>query len=249
MTAILAPTDPDSWTAAPPRVLIVDDDEELGGHVAGYLRGQGFVAETACDAPRMDRALAFGDFDVVVLDVMMAGEDGLSICRRLAGAPPAVVMLSAMGDEVDRIVALELGADDYLVKPCNPRELLARIRAVLRRRAAPQPAVSVRGLCYRFGGYELEIPRRLLRSAGRAAILLTHSEIAMMLVFLDHAGDVLTRDELMEFTRQDGEETFERSVDVQVSRLRRKLGDSDLQHIIRTVRGVGYKFAIPVERA
>jgi two-component system OmpR family response regulator len=234
-----------------PRVLIVDDDEGLKQQIASYLENNGYRVETARDAPTMDHALAQSAFDVVILDLMMPGEDGLSICRRLSAQNDiAIIIMSAMGEEVDRIVGLELGADDYLPKPSNPRELLARIRAVLRRRppggaeSAPRQART-----YNFAGYQLDPARRRLKAPSGLIVLLTRGELSLLISLLDRAGEVLTRDQLLDTARVEDADVFDRAIDVQISRLRRKLGEGDRQDIIRTVRGVGYRLTAPVTRS
>ena len=233
-----------------PRVLIVDDDEGLKQQIADYLGANGYQVETARDGPTMDRALAQNRFDVVILDLMMPGEDGLSICRRLsAGGAVAIIILSAMGEEVDRIVGLELGADDYLPKPSNPRELLARIRAVLRRRGPGGDGRAVITRQYGFAGYSLDPARRRLKSPTGLVVLLTRGELALLMQLLERPGEVLSRDQLLDGARLDEGDVFDRSIDVQISRLRRKIGDRDGQEIIRTVRGAGYRLTAPVTRS
>jgi two-component system, OmpR family, response regulator len=234
---------------AKPSILVVDDDAALRQQVSDYLSINGFDVEGAADASGMDAALARHPFDVVVLDLMMPGEDGLSVCRRLSAAgAPAILMMSALGEDIDRIIGLELGADDYLPKPCNPRELLARVRALLRRRDgrgyAARPANG-----YRFAGYVLDVANRRLRDPSGVNVMLTRGEYALLSAFLERPGEVLNRDQLQERTHGDDQETFERAIDVQISRLRRKLADSQAQSLIRTIRGVGYRFAAVVSRA
>ena len=244
-------TPPGEIDETEPRVLIVDDDEGLKQQIASYLENNGYRVETARDAPTMDHALAQSTFDVVILDLMMPGEDGLSICRRLSAQNDiAIIIMSAMGEEVDRIVGLELGADDYLPKPSNPRELLARIRAVLRRRppgggeSTPRQART-----YNFAGYQLDRARRRLKAPSGLIVLLTRGELSLLVSLLDRAGEVLTRDQLLDTARVEDADVFDRAIDVQISRLRRKLGEGDRQDIIRTVRGVGYRLTVPVTRA
>lgn len=232
------------------KVLIVDDDDALAREIAAYLARAGYRVETAHDARMMEAALASDRFDLIILDVMMPGEDGLSICRRLSGtAAPPIIIMSAMGDDVDRIVGLELGADDYLAKPCNPRELQARVRAVLRRHAGSE-AAGRRGSDYilRFAGYELDVASRRLRGPMGVTILLTRSEFMLLTALLERPGEVLSRDQLLDHTRSADAEAFDRVIDVQISRLRRKLGDRDGQEVIRTIRGAGYKLNAPVTR-
>lgn len=228
-----------------PRVLVVDDDDGLREQICRYLGDNGFETAAAASAPAMDRALASRSFDAVVLDVMMPGEDGLSVCRRLSQTRgPAILFMSALGEELDRILGLELGADDYLAKPCNPRELLARLRAVLRRGAAG--AAPARGAAaYVFEGFRLDLARRELTSPTGAMVVLSAGEFSLLLAFLDHPRRPLSRERLAELSGVGGV-VIERAVDVQVSRLRRKLGFS--RDVIRTLRGSGYLFNGEVDR-
>ena len=243
-----APPNAEIRSGAEPRLLIVDDDEELSQHMATYLTKNEFVVETAFDGSSMDRALADSSFDVIILDVMMPGEDGLSICRRLAAASPSIIMMSAIGEDVDRIIGLELGADDYLAKPCNPRELLARVRAVLRRREGALAATRHGRPTYRFAGYELDATHHRLRGPSGATVLLARGEFALLTALLDQPGETLGREQLADYVRDDAPDNFDRSIDVQIHRLRRKLGDDGGQGVIRTVRGEGYRLATPVAR-
>jgi two-component system OmpR family response regulator len=225
-----------------PRLMVVDDDNELRTLIADFLRTSGFSVEAAADGEAMDKLLAQGRFDLIVLDQMMPGEDGLSILRRLRGpGGPAIIMLSAIGEDTDRIIGLEVGADDYLAKPCNPRELLARIRAVLRRRAGGEavPAGKVR----RFGGWTLDIVQRQLTRPGQT-VALTDAEFRTLSAFLDRPQRVLTRDQLIEHARGLGSDVFDRAIDVTISRLRKKLSPDDP---VRTVRNEGYMFTAKVE--
>jgi two-component system OmpR family response regulator len=230
------------------RVLIVDDDESLRREVADYLSANRFEVATAAHAREMDAILEEQAFDLIVLDVMMPGEGGLSICRRLSDAGgPAIIIMSAMGEEIDRILGLELGADDYVPKPCNPRELLARMRAVLRRREAPGQKPSD-GAEFDFLGYNLDLLKRRLRAPSGVLVLLTSGELSLLTAFLEHPGRVLTRDQLVDFARGSDADIFDRAIDVQISRLRRKLNECDGQDLIRTFRGAGYMFNAPVVR-
>src|SRR5579864_7153104 len=232
------------------RVLMVDDDPGIRDVVSEFLRRHGFAVETAGDAADMDRVLSKEPVDVVVLDIMLPGEDGLAICRRLAGAGgPAIIMLSAMGEETDRIVGLELGADDYLPKPCNPRELLARIRAVLRRRQEPRSAEGALGAGCAFAGWRLDLVRRELRSPQGVVVNLSSGEFSLLRAFVERPQRVLTRDQLLEFARGPDSDAFDRAIDVQISRLRRKLDDGGGSHeLIRTIRNEGYMFTAKVKR-
>jgi len=224
------------------RLLVVDDDNELRTLIADFLRASGFSVEAAPNGEVMDKMLAQGRFDLIVLDQMMPGEDGLSILRRLRGPNgPAIIMLSAIGEDTDRIIGLEVGADDYLAKPCNPRELLARIRAVLRRRAGGE--VAPLGKVRRFGTWALDIVQRQLTRPG-ASVALTDAEFRTLSAFLDRPQRVLTRDQLIEHARGLGSDVFDRAIDVTISRLRKKLSPDDP---IRTVRNEGYMFTLKVE--
>jgi two-component system OmpR family response regulator len=223
-------------------ILIVDDDTGLRNCIADYLNGEGYAVACAHDGPTMDRSLSSGQVDLVLLDVMLPGEDGLSICRRVVdGRGPPIIMLSAAGDEIDRVIGLELGADDYLAKPCSPRELLARIRAVLRRRADIGPLMAPSS-SYRFSGFTLDVPRRVLLGPDGVTILLSAGELALLLAFFAAPREILSRDRLIESTMGAEADVFDRAIDVQISRLRSKLGRNGLTEMIRTVRGLGYIF-------
>jgi len=228
------------------KVLVVDDDLRLRQLLERYLGEQGFVAKSVDGAAAMDKALARELFDLIVLDLMMPGEDGLAICRRLRGAnnPVAIIMLTAKGDEIDRIVGLELGADDYLPKPFNPRELVARIHAVLRRRAAPPPPGAPAAIeeIVRFGRIAINLAtRELVRED--ATTPLTTGEFALLKALVDHPRQPMSRDKLMELARGREYDVFDRSIDVQISRLRKLVEDdpSKPRHI-QTVWGFGYVF-------
>ena len=230
-------------------VLVVDDDTQLREQVAAYLADHGFQVHAAADAREMDLALASAPIDLVVLDLMLPGEDGLSICRRLSAAGgPAIIMVSAMGEEIDRVLGLELGADDYLAKPCSPRELLARVRAVFRRLEEVRGGAPRKGKAYQFQGFVVDALRRQLKSPGGATILLTSGEYSLLAAFLDHPQRILSRDQLIEIARGQDADVFDRAVDVQISRLRRKLHACSDGEIIKTVRGAGYMFDVAVTR-
>jgi two-component system phosphate regulon response regulator OmpR len=228
------------------KILVVDDDLRLRDLLNRYLSEQGFAVRTVADAPAMDKLLAHERFDLMVLDLMLPGEDGLSICRRLRGTRNTIpiVMLTAKGEEVDRIVGLEMGADDYLPKPFNPRELVARINAVLRRRGAPLPpgAPSPDAESVEFGGMTVNLATRTLTKGGEN-ISLTTGEFALLKVLVTHPRVPLSRDKLMELARGREYEVFDRAIDVQVSRLR-KLVEPDPANpaFIQTVWGFGYVF-------
>jgi two-component system, OmpR family, response regulator len=232
------------------RILMVDDDPGIRDVVSDFLARHGFIVETAGDAVEMERALTRGPVDLVVLDIMLPGEDGLAICRRIAGADgPAIIVLSAMGEETDRIVGLELGADDYLPKPCSPRELLARIRAVLRRRQEPRSAEGPLGAGCAFAGWRLDLVRRELRSPQGVVVNLSSGEFSLLRAFVERPQRVLTRDRLLDLARGPDTEAYDRAIDVQISRLRKKLDDgSGGQELIRTIRNEGYIFTAKVTR-
>ncbi|MET0217009.1 MAG: two-component system response regulator OmpR [Burkholderiales bacterium] len=228
------------------RVLVVDDDARMRDLLHRYLGEQGFDVLTAADAAAMRTLLAKENFDIVILDLMLPGEDGLAICRKLRGAGESVpiIMLTAKGDEVDRIVGLEMGADDYLPKPFNPRELVARINAVLRRRPPTPPpgAPSVDEAIVHFGSLTLDLATRALARNGEV-IPLTTGEFALLRALVTHPRQPLSRDKLMELARGRELEAFERSIDVQVSRLRRIVEDDPARpRYIQTVWGFGYVF-------
>ena len=231
------------------RIVVVDDDPGIRDVVSEFLGRHGFEVQTAADASELNRLLSLGRPDLVVLDVMLPGEDGLHICRRLSGPDgPAVIMLSAMGEETDRIVGLELGADDYLPKPCNPRELLARVRAVLRRRGErPDPEAHLGARC-EFNGWKLDMVRRELRTPDGVMVNLSGGEFSLLRSFVEHPQRVLTRDQLLDFARGPDSDAYDRAIDVQISRLRRKLDDGGGSELIRTVRNEGYMFMAKVAR-
>ncbi len=242
------PADPSAYSA--PQILVVDDDLELRAGIADYLGQHGYGVTQASDGPSMELALAAVPIDLIVLDLMLPGEDGLSICRRLAGeGGPAIIMLSAMGEEIDRILGLELGADDYLPKPCSPRELLARVRAVLRRREDSRKAGVPKGKTYGFLGFRLDSVRRQLRAPDGVSILLTSGEFSLLSVFLESPQQILSRDQLIERARGGDADIFDRAIDVQISRLRRKLHACVAVEVIRTYRGAGYLLDAKVTRS
>lgn len=231
-----------TYVTTPVRVLVVDDDKDLRDLIADFLSQNGFEVHTAAQGKDMDRVLARGDIGLVVLDYMMPGEDGLSICKRLQdqGGPP-VIMLSARGEEIDRIVGLELGADDYMAKPFHPRELLARIRAVLRRREARTSGDKGTPLTHFFGWALDNIKRTLTRPDG-VQVALSNAEFELLRVFLDRPGRAMSRDQILDYLHGPNGDSFDRAIDVQISRLRRKLADDNNEDIIRTIRGIGYMF-------
>ncbi|MBF0246666.1 MAG: response regulator [Alphaproteobacteria bacterium] len=234
-----------------PHILVVDDDREIRDLLGRYLRGHGYRVTTAADGREMTSALGAGSVDLIVLDLMMPGDDGLTLTRNLRAARSRVpiIMLTAMGEETDRIVGLEMGADDYLAKPFNPRELLARIKAVLRRAdALPATAQDARtaGL-HAFAGWTLDTATRALIRDHGECVELSGGEYEVLLAFVTHPGRVLSRDQLLDLARGRDAQPFDRAMDVQVSRLRRKLGDDPKSpELIKTVRGGGYMFTAKV---
>ena len=229
-------------------ILIVDDDADIRSLVAEFLNREGMEVEQAGDAAAMDEVLARCSPDLVVLDLMLPGEDGLSICRRLrAEDGPAILMLTAKNDEIDRVIGLEMGADDYLAKPFGPRELLARIRAVLRRGGARPSASRTHRLA--FDRFIVDLDARQLSDTDGAALSLTSGEFDLLSCFLLQPRRVLSRDQIMDRLRGRGVEPFDRSVDMLVSRLRRKLAAINPdEELISTVRNSGYLFTPQVRQ-
>jgi two-component system, OmpR family, response regulator len=223
-------------------LLVVDDDAGIRVLLAERLGAYGYRVSTAASVAEMDRVLARGGIDLVLLDVMMPGEDGLSACRRLvqAGGPP-VIILSALGDEQDRIVGLEIGADHYLPKPCSPREILAHVRALLRRANAAEGPADEQRRGFLFNGWRMDLDSHELFDPEGVLVHLSDGEFAVLRAFVEHPRRVLSREALLHAARGPDSDAFDRAIDVQVSRLRRKLrgGESDL---IRTVRNEGYLF-------
>jgi DNA-binding response OmpR family regulator len=227
------------------RLLVVDDDSRLRDLLIRYLGEQGFEVKGVADAAQMERTRNREHFDLIVLDLMLPGEDGLSICRRLRGTGDMtpIVMLTAKGDEVDRIVGLEMGADDYLPKPFNPRELLARVHAVLRRQGSTPPGAPETGEeTVRFGNVEVDLAARSLKR-GSEVLALTTGEFAVLKVLLQHPRQPLSRDKLMALARGREQGPFDRAIDVQVSRLRKLVEQDPAQpRYLQTVWGFGYVF-------
>jgi two-component system, OmpR family, response regulator len=241
-------------------VLVVDDDPAMRAMVADYLGSRGFDVSTAADGAEMARALAGGTVHLVLLDLKLSAEDGLDLLRglRAASKVPVIVLTGQRREEVDRVLGLELGADDYLTKPFSLRELLARIRAVLRRGEAAPPGPGAPGVPdepgateaptrYRFAGWELDLRVRELTSPDGESVPLTRGEFALLVGFLRLPQRVLTREQLLAASRVHGD-VFDRSIDVQILRLRRKLeADPSQPELIRTERGIGYRLAAAVE--
>ncbi len=235
-----------------PHILIVDDDRQIRVMLARFLAERSMRVTQAGDGEQMFKALEAGRFDVVVLDVMMPGDDGFTLCRKLRGTNTIpLILLTARNSETDRIVGLELGADDYVTKPFNPRELLARIRAILRRAGAHQPAPQrLASVIYRFAGWTLDTNRRALISPHGVLTDLTTGEFELLVAFVEHPQRVLNRDQLLDLARGRVSLAFDRSIDVQVSRLRRKIEiDPNVPALIKTVRNGGYFFTATVSAA
>ncbi|MBW9089058.1 response regulator [Rhizobium wenxiniae] len=234
-------------------VLVVDDDREIRELVSSYLKKNGLRASVAADGRQMRTFLEGNTVDLIVLDVMMPGDDGLVLCRELRASKhkaTPVLMLTARDDEMDRIIGLEMGADDYLSKPFAARELLARIKAVLRRTRMlpPNLQISEAGQLLRFGDWRLDtIGRHLIDNEG-TEIALSGAEYRLLRVFIDHPQRVLNRDQLLNLTQGRDAEIFDRSIDLLVSRVRQRLGDDAREpNYIKTVRAEGYVFSVPVE--
>lgn len=230
----------------PTRALIVDDNQELRELLGGYLTRFNIDSEAVGDGPGMRRALAQSHFDVIILDLMLPGEDGLALCRQVrAESDIPILMLTARCEPTDRIIGLELGADDYMAKPFEPRELVARIQTILRRvrddRVSPreeEPRTSIR-----FAGWTLQCVLRQLHSPTGLVVPLSNAEFRLLWVFLERPRRVLSREQLLDEARGRSIEAFDRSIDLLVSRLRQKLGDDPRNPtLIRTVRGEGYLF-------
>ena len=226
-----------------PQVLVVDDDAGIRDLLADYLTKQGMAVATARDGKEMDERLDGFHPDLIVMDLMMPGEDGLALTRRVKAARDVpVIMLSARGEDIDRIVGLEVGADDYLAKPFNPRELLARIRAVLRRGGAAARSETAAEV-FRFGPFSLDLASQSLSRDG-ADLTLTQAEFTLLKLFVEHPNRALSRDQIMDWLKGFDRDPFDRSIDVRVTRLRKKLEDDPANPVyIRTVWGQGYLFS------
>lgn len=234
----------------PYRIVVVDDDASIRDALCDYLARHGYLVSGADGAATLDRLLEQAPADLVVLDWMMPGEDGLSVCRRLAASDTTVLMLSALDSAPDRVIGLEVGADDYLAKPFDPRELLARVRALLRRgsQLRRQPERPLAG--FAFDGWTLRTETHVLETPDGDALVLTAGEFALLRVLVESGGRVLDRERLMTRIHGDDAEPFDRAIDLAVSRLRRKLSQArpGADTLIQTLRGVGYRFVAPVQR-
>ena len=231
-------------------ILIVDDDAEIRSLLSQYLIKNGLRVTAVADGRAMWRALEAGRIDLIVLDLMLPGEDGLTLCRNLRtkSSDVPVIMLTARGEETDRIVGLEMGADDYLAKPFSARELLARIKAILRRaRSLPENLRPDDARNIRFGDWRLDTVQRQLVSKAGVVTPLSGAEYRLLRIFLSHPNRVLNRDQLVDLTQGKEADPLDRSIDVQVSRLRQRLGDDSREpRLIKTVRGEGYVLAVMV---
>ncbi|WP_245296798.1 MULTISPECIES: response regulator transcription factor [Rhodomicrobium] len=228
-------------------ILVVDDDEEICALLERYLGFQGFRVSIANDGNAMDACLATDNVSLVVLDVMLPDVSGLDLCRALRGRSCIpIILLTALKEDVDRIIGLELGADDYLCKPFNPRELVARIRAILRRAEECREHTKPSGRVFRFEGFVADPETRRVVAADGTEIGLTAAEFSLLVAFLERPGKMLSRDQLLDITQGRDAEPFDRSIDVLVSRLRRKLSAADRQ-LLKTQRNGGYQFAAHVD--
>ncbi len=230
------------------RILVVDDDPEIRKLLARYIESQGFRVLLAANCRELRDKLASNTVDLVVLDVMLPDGSGLEVCRDLRAerSNVPIILLTALKEDVDRIIGLEIGADDYLGKPFNPRELIARVRAVLRRRAAAAPE-SGRSKVYRFEGFTADPQTRQVTDPTGGEVELTGAEFDLLKTFLDRPGRVLSRDQLLDLTRGREGDVLDRSIDVLVSRLRRKLAEGGAPPLFKTVRNGGYQLAAKVE--
>ncbi|MFD1787020.1 response regulator [Sphingomonas floccifaciens] len=237
----------DTGTQFAERIVVVDDDTSIREALAEYLGNHGYAVRTAAGAAACDRLLAEAPADLLIIDVMMPGEDGLSLCRRLAPAGTPILMLSALDAVTDRVVGLEVGAWDYLAKPFEPRELLARVRALLRRPRSVEAGGG--GDAITFAGWWFSPIERRLRDPQGRAVLLSEGEHALLAAFATRPGRVLSRDMLLDIARGLDAASYDRAIDIAVSRLRRKLAEADPAQLIETVRGAGYRFLPAVRGA
>lgn len=229
-------------------IVLVEDDPALRVLIGRALKENGFDVRPCSAAPEMWQAMNEGDVELVLLDIMLPGTSGIDLCRRIRrDSDVPIIFISAKGSETDRVIGLELGADDYISKPFGTRELVARVRAVLRRFEVEGAAAASRGR-YRFDGWIADAPRHELRNPSGAVIVLTGAEFNLLVILLDHAGRVIARERLIELSRVRQADANDRSIDVLISRLRRKLSTLDRPAPIVTVRGVGYMLSAPVTR-
>jgi two-component system, OmpR family, response regulator len=234
-----------------PHILVVDDDRDIRTLLCDYLEKNGFRTSAVAEGKALRRTLEHTHVDLIVLDLMLPGDDGLTLCREIrARSQIPIIMLTALGEDIDRIVGMEVGADDYLPKPFNPRELLVRIRAVLRRAVhAPRDPLPNEVKAYRFAGWRLDVTSRTLTHESGTNVPLTGAEFRLLSVLLAHPHRVLSRVQLAELTRGRDIDPFDRSIDVRVSRLRQALGDGGRSpQIIKTIYGEGYLIGVEVQQ-
>ena len=237
-------------TKTRPHLLLVDDETSIRDPLGKYLERQGFRVTDVADASMARSSMLAYDIDLVLLDIMMPGEDGLSLCRHIAANDgPPVILLTARSEETDRIIGLEIGADDYVVKPFSPRELVARIKVVLRRITSGQAKVGGTGDSFNFAGWTLNSSQQTLHDPEGVLVSLSSGEYRMLEALVERAGQVLTRDQLLDLTRGREGGPFDRAIDNQVSRLRRKIEiDAKNPQHIKTIWGGGYRFTTEVRR-
>lgn len=235
-------------TPSAPQILVVDDDSEIRKLLARYLESQGLRVQLADSCREMKERLVTNQIDLIVLDVMLPDGSGLDACRDLRAqrSKTPIILLTALKEDVDRIIGLEIGADDYLGKPFNPRELIARIRAVLRRNSETERQ-PVETRAYRFAGFTVDTHTRQVSNSDGSDIELTGAEFDLLHTFLERPGRVLSRDQLLDLTRGREGDALDRSIDVLISRLRRKLSDGEGTRFLKTVRNGGYQLAVKVE--
>ena len=232
-----------------PHILVVDDHREIRDAVRQILERNGYRATTAASGSEMRRQIRNEDIDLIVLDLMLPGDDGLTLCRELRASSTRVpiIILTAKGEEIDRILGLEMGADDYVAKPFSGRELVARIKAVLRRTRNADNSIASDRQMFRFGTWALDTARRELELENDVLVPLSTGEYNLLLAFVRHPQRVLSREQLLDWGKGTTAEASDRSIDLQVSRLRRKIGDDARNpQVIKTVRGGGYIFTLPV---
>lgn len=235
---------------SPSAILVVDDDASIRDAIADFLGMHGYAVRAAENAAACERALAAAPADLIVLDIMMPGEDGLSLCRRLGTSGTPILMLSALDAVTDRVVGLEVGAWDYMTKPFEPRELLARVRALLRRPTTDRIGpIGDAGDALTFAGWWFDVEQRRLRDPSGRALVLTEGEHSLLAAFVRRPGRILSRDVLLDLARGVDAAPYDRAIDIAVSRLRRKLAEADPAPLIETVRGAGYRFLPTVQRA
>jgi two-component system, OmpR family, response regulator len=248
LRVVRGPSEPETMNDPPARILVVDDDAEIRTLVGRSLEKRGYQVVLAASVAEAEAAARRADIDLIVLDIMMPGEDGLSYCRRLSQADgPPILLLSALDDAEARIVGLEIGADSYLAKPCNPHELVATAKALLRRSRVTQERRKTGGRSAEFDGWRLDLMERVLRDPYGVVVDLSASEHALLRCLIDRPRRVLSREQLLDASPRDTSDVYDRSIDVQVSRLRRKLG-ADGARLIVTIRAEGYMFTPAVIR-